>query len=984
MAEILRVWPDSISACAPEYVLLRLWDDNDVVDSTIVLEVDGTIYDYPDHMTYDHATGILRFDPAPPFDPVDEIQVRLLAAEDSLGNPLDSSAFLDWIFFVDRVLPEAFFAEPLGAIHTTHPLFHVELWDTLAGVNPDSIILTIDGTDFIIGDAGVVWTAAGLGGNLDFDPSAAIPPMVWYGGVSVDWCVHVADLADDYSDDDGCMPNVLDTCWRFTVVPGGPVGQILYPYEGWFVACDPDSIIMRLSDTEDDALIEDSIEVIVARSALGLDDTLSYVIDSTELSYDPAGGGLWYHPDPPFEDAETVFVAIINAMDTLFNGLEAGDSLMFYIDYSPPYITSQTPLPEAMVGDIYQDVCVGLRDDMSGIDLSSVELSVNGTVYSIGDAGVTWDGENICLVPEDIGLRFWGGDTVDVCIESFDSPDTCGPNAMDSCWRFYVAPGGPLANIVNPGDSTISACDPEFISMTIVDPDGIDDTTIQVIVWRTGPSAPPDSTFYTTSHADVHWLEPNLTIEPSVPFADAETVHVCLVRATDVIGNELTNPICWDFFMDLSVYAAWGFEPLPGTVVRTRLPMIRATVWDSISGIDITTFELSINGAIYGLGDAPCVDFDAATGQIEIDPADCGIIFSGGDHVVVELWGEDTPTDIRSCAPNETTYVWEFDVAPGGPVAQIVTPLPGWYCACDPQGIVIKLWDEDGVDESTIELVVEGVSYGVDSPRLTFYPADSILYFEPSPNFSDGQVVDVALVAADDMIANPLETPLAWQFIMDLVAPTIEFTEPMVYMTRNRQQPIGFTLTDDGSGIDAASFDLIVQSTHYRYDQVEWNVRSTGSGGEVRTVDVSFYPTGQGIEFTSGDSVDVEVSLCDSPDTCGPNCNADSLEFLVEPEIDCLVFPNPFTPNGDAINDFAVFNYPFMFSETAELAIYTTRNIEVFRRVIDMVDRDLTEIIPRNWDGRDKNGLLMTEGLYIYIIIQNEEIICNGTVVLAR
>ncbi|MCD6501058.1 hypothetical protein J7L01_00510, partial [bacterium] len=534
MADIRRVWPDSISSCDPEYVLLRLWDDDDVVDSTISLEVDGTIYNYPDHMTYDHTTDILEFDPAPPFDPVDEIRVRLISAEDSLGNPLDSSAFLDWTFFVDRVPPEALFAAPLGAIHTTRPLFDLDVWDTLAGVNPDSIILTIDGTDFRIGDAGLTWSASALGGHIRFDPSAALPPMSWAGGDTVEWCVHLVDLADDYADDDGCMPNATDTCWRFEVVPGGPVGQILYPFEGWFVACDPDSIIMLLSDTEHDALIEDSIEVIVARSAWGLNDTLRYCLDSTELSYDPTTGGLWYHPDPPFEDAETVFVAITNAMDTLFNGLEAGDSVTFYLDYSPPYIVSQTPIPDATVNDIHQDICVGLFDDMSGIDPSSIELTVNGTIYSVGDAGITWDGENICLVPEDIGLRFWGGDTVDVCIASFDSPDTCGPNAMDSCWRFYIAPGGPLATIVNPGDSTISACDPEFISMTIVDPDGIDDTTIQVIVWRTGVSGPPDSTFYTTSSAELDWSEPNLTIQPAEPFADAETVRVCLIRASDV------------------------------------------------------------------------------------------------------------------------------------------------------------------------------------------------------------------------------------------------------------------------------------------------------------------------------------------------------------------------------------------------------------------------------------------------------------------
>ncbi|RKZ29898.1 hypothetical protein DRQ36_07275 [bacterium] len=999
LAEIRRVWPDSISACDPEYILIRLWDDDGVVETTIELEVDGTTYTYPDHISYDHITEILRFDPLPPFDPVDIIRVRLLAAEDSLGNPLDSSAFLDWTFYVDRVSPETSGASPVGDIHTTHPLFDLDVWDTLAGVNPDSILLTIDAVDFDIYDAAVTWTPdpSGLGGHLTFDPSAASPPMVWYGGDTVEWCVYLVDLADDYADDDGCMPNSFDTCWTFQVVPGGPAGYIHYPQNGWYVACDPDSIIMSLTDTEHDALIEDSITVVIARSSWGLSDTIEFTLDSTELTYDPLTGGLWYHPIPPFADAETIFIEITGAMDTLYNDLEEGDWVTFYLDFSPPYITSISPSPEALITDIQPHICVGLADDMSGIDLSSVILTVDATPYDISSAGIHVTGDEhaseICLYPEDIGLRFWGGDTVEVCIESYDSPDTCGPNAMDSCWHFYIAPGGPVATPVNPGDSTISACDPEFIELTITDPDGIDDTTIVVSVYRTGPTSPPPVTVYHYDDGGVTWSYPDFRIDPVIPFADGETVTVCIDSASDPIGNELSNPHCWDFFMDLSVYAAWGFAPTPGSTIRTRLPVISAFVWDSISGLDYSSFEITIGGTHshgpYSLfGDEPCVVFDELTGEITITPIDCGIIWSGGDYVTITLWGEDTPTDIRSCAPNETTYVWDFYVAPGGPEARIVTPLDGWYCACEPQGIVMKLWDEDGVDTNTIELIINGVTYHIDDPQLSYNPDDSVLYFEPSPNFPDGQPVHVELVTADDWLANPLETPLDWTFYIDRTPPTIDFYEPTVMMTRNRQQKVVFTVKDNGSGIDESSFELIIDEhgNHHIYDysDLEWNIVNTGPAGEIREVNVTYRPLSHGVEYTSGDTVRVHVYLCDDPDTCGPNCNEDSMEFMIEPDVECLVFPNPFTPNGDMINEVAIFNYPFMFSEKAELVIYTVRNVEVFRREIDMTSSDIVEYAPRCWNGKYNDGTQAPEGLYIYLIIKNGEIICNGTVVLAR
>ena len=93
--------------------------------------------------------------------------------------------------------------------------------------------------------------------------------------------------------------------------------------------------------------------------------------------------------------------------------------------------------------------------------------------------------------------------------------------------------------------------------------------------------------------------------------------------------------------------------------------------------------------------------------------------------------------------------------------------------------------------------------------------------------------------------------------------------------------------------------------------------------------------------------------------------------------------PNPFTPDGDGINEIAVFDYPYMFSEDAELQIYDLRNVLVFSRHIDHIS-EASDFLSRSWDGRDKNGNPLPEGLYLWIIISNGEVVCNGTVVLAR
>ena len=213
---------------------------------------------------------------------------------------------------------------------------------------------------------------------------------------------------------------------------------------------------------------------------------------------------------------------------------------------------------------------------------------------------------------------------------------------------------------------------------------------------------------------------------------------------------------------------------------------------------------------------------------------------------------------------------------------------------------------------------------------------------------------------------------------MDLSSPWAELVEPSVGMVRDRSQDIVLRVGDDISGVDSMSLVLTVNGVDYRYGDFVWTSDSSFGGGFIR-----FIPEAYDLVFPPGETVYVEIYLTDSTDYCADNYFDTLFAFMIEPEVACLVHPNPFTPNGDGVNEYAVFDYPYMYSEGAELRIYDLRNVLVYHRRLDAIG-DVGDFLSRSWSGVDDSGRKLPEGLYIWLIIRDGEVICNGTVTLVR
>jgi len=138
-------------------------------------------------------------------------------------------------------------------------------------------------------------------------------------------------------------------------------------------------------------------------------------------------------------------------------------------------------------------------------------------------------------------------------------------------------------------------------------------------------------------------------------------------------------------------------------------------------------------------------------------------------------------------------------------------------------------------------------------------------------------------------------------------------------------------------------------------------------------------------DFPPDAAVDVCVHIVDRilnyGCSCCPNYADTCWTFYVMRYEMCSRQPNPFTPNGDGVNDYCQFMFPGLGVRDATIKIYDVRNVLV--RTLE-VARGRKAKEDSRWDGRDNAGNPVPQGVYLYVIESEGEILCDGTVTVAR
>jgi hypothetical protein len=411
---------------------------------------------------------------------------------------------------------------------------------------------------------------------------------------------------------------------------------------------------------------------------------------------------------------------------------------------------------------------------ITGLDLSSIEMTVNGTTLDLTSPCVTYDEitGRLELLTGCAGIVFADRDSVNVCVSGFDTPDHCAPNESEFCWWFRVSLSPPDPGPITYVPGTWVSCDTanQAILLSIIDSDGIDLSTILLVV---------EDVEYRWGAPELSWVDDSVLIftplDATTYFWNAQMVDVCLMEVTDLLGNALETPLCWSFEMDLSAPAIWGPVPLPDTVLNDSLAIISIFMWDSLTGIDPSTIYLDVDGMRMNLSN-PCLIWNPAESLLTFDISCLDSAWIDWDTVVVTVGACDSPD---TCAPNCDERSWVFYVRLTGPAAEIITPQPGEITACDDQCIELRLWDDwEGVDVRTVVFVINTTDtfrLGTPGAMLTYTAIDSTLRFCPDRltwrSWANEEVVRVELISAFDSLGNPLRTPIDYTFSVDLRPP---------------------------------------------------------------------------------------------------------------------------------------------------------------------------------------------------------------------
>ncbi|RKZ32009.1 hypothetical protein DRQ33_06705, partial [bacterium] len=766
------------TACQYQDITIQLEDEDSWVNtSTITLYVNGVPYTFPDHLSY--AGNILTFTPTSPWTHGQTVNYTLDGVEDGMGCPMISS--IDCGFVVDIQPPTISGWTPACGSELEDSLnISFDVSDNPAGMNLVEMHFTVNGTPYYGTSPYVDYTGDYYNGMVSLLGSLDDFGLATAGSVEV--CFYNEDQVPASMDGCNlCGPNDTTFCCVY-YLNEPPIAEFIIPDSASWVACDPAEIYMVFHDPDGDAI--DSMSLLLevwsssAPSPVTYDITNAWfnMFDETTAVFTPDPG---YYPS-----GDTIYAQLIAGEDVRGGPI---DNLpifwMFVLDYDPPVYFGHFPSPDTVVYEFPYNVYVNVFDSLSGLDVSSLTVTVNG----MGSA-FTWEhypDSSVGLnIPLSIDLCSLAVDTceIEICVGSADMPDTCGPNDTTDCWTFYWVFGTPWAEILFPTPYSVVACEDSTIEMIIHGGVGpVDSTSIILVIDNEEGAADTFDIYDDWLYLVPGATETLLVFSPPMGYwEDADTYYVSLISLTDMYGFPAADlPIIWTFYTDFSPPVTYNHYPPDSSIVAALHTNIGFDIEDSIAGLNPDSFYVIITDTVgslitvdtFQVGDIGTY-WDGV--HFEIEAVLAGLEFEDGDTVWVCVESmQDTPT---FCGPNDTTNCWFFAISVSVPWAEYIQYLPSTYVACEPETIIATINDPDGIDISTLEfwVIVDSADSSVYNWGDGYFTFDGETLIFGSPEaWDDGSVVEVCIGYVEDSLGNSLASPYCWDFVMDKSAPVM-------------------------------------------------------------------------------------------------------------------------------------------------------------------------------------------------------------------
>ncbi len=494
---------------------------------TITLSIDGQTVT----SAYDAATGIVTAT-APTLS--NNWHNLVLNVSDNAGNSSTSAA---WKIGVDNLGPAITDLVPANneILADSTPELSAKAVDAFSGVNPSTIILTVDGT-------AVAATYTAETGIITAPITTALADT-WHNAV-----LKVSDNAGNQ--------RILSD-WKFGIDTTAPVISDYGPVSNTITADSTPDLSVKIAD---------------AFSGIKV-DSIAMTVDGIAVSaaYDAATGIVSYTPATALTD--TWHNITLNVSDIKGN---AATSIEWKVgvDTTAPTTTNLVPANNAVVTDSTPAISIDVADSFSGIKADSIVLTVDSTALTASYDAATG---KITATPttaladglHNIGLKV---------------SDNMANETVVSNWKITVDTTAPVISDYVPANDAITGDSTPAFSVKVTDAgSGIKGDTIVLKIDDTAVTHSFDSATGIVSYTPVTAL--------------ADGWHNLSLTVSDNAGNQATSSV-WKVGVDTTKPTISGLTPANESMTYEKRPAISAVVADSFSGIDASTIQLKINDTV--------------------------------------------------------------------------------------------------------------------------------------------------------------------------------------------------------------------------------------------------------------------------------------------------------------------------------------------------------------------------------------------------
>lgn len=490
-------------------------------------------------------------------------------------------------------------------------------------------------------------------------------------------------------------------------------------------------------------------------------ETIGVDITDPRLTY--VNDTLYFRPDIPLENGNVVRFQLTRAED--LNGCPSDpmELSQFRVDLEGPEITGHFPPDSSIQSDSLLNNFVLAYDVYGELLLESAVYSLTLDDYPTGTSVTGADSSDGVRIAVSTGAGlsdtvYWkpgewtsgAGRIADgyVAISMTglsDAPDYGVPNECTNIpysWFYLMNSHGPRARSHIPYDGDYVSVPDMDVVYYLYDGNSLDMST--AFIEFDGEVMPVTG----GSRDSLH------TIVVDSVYPDCSVINVEVTACDDSLGTPLdaSSMTSWSYTIDTTPPFITDASVGDGDSVGIDVFEMSITFDDICAGIDQDSITVMVDGELvtmYSWPTANQVTFEVtATGDSAlIDISICDMIDVGPDNWM------------------DTTFV--VYIAMEGPRAHFEYSETGYICSATGP-IVWYLYDTDGIDDTTVQVTVEGDTYTLDSPELSYDTGTNLLSYTPSTAWTDGHLVTASLDSAMDPYGYSLSAPVSGTWFVDL------------------------------------------------------------------------------------------------------------------------------------------------------------------------------------------------------------------------